>query len=356
MAIDTLDDLAPATPATTAEPATSTQVRSRRALLTAALGGLGGLLAARLGAPSPAAAAAGDPLLIGNTSNTAGTANTSLITASTGTALLVTQNGPGTALRGSAVGPGSIAGFFTAANGTGISGVTATPNTYGIFGSNDGAAGTGAAIRASGKNNNGLVATTANSAKAAVVATNSAFGGTAALFESTGGAEFNTGPAVRGYTDGGSDADVHPGGQYVDAAGEFAGFNGVIGASTEGGFGVYGRSPTGNGVRGETTSGDAVAGTATTGFGVSGQSVSSTGVFGGSQSGIGVWGRSLTGYAGNFEGQVRITKFLDLSENGTPATPAADTARLFVRDNGANKTELCVIFPGGNVVVIGTSV
>src|SRR4029078_7949274 len=93
-----------------------------------------------LSLPSTAAAAAGDALLIGDTSNTAGTANTTLTTASTGTALLVTQNGSGTALRGSAGGAGSIAGFFTAANGTGVSGVTGQPNSYGVFGSNDDAA------------------------------------------------------------------------------------------------------------------------------------------------------------------------------------------------------------------------
>ena len=101
--------------------------RSRRSLLAGALGGLVGLIAGRLGGPDPAAAVAGNPLIVGSTANDAGSAGTELKTNSAATALLVTQNGSGTALRGSAVGAGSIAGFFTAQNGTGISGVTGNP-------------------------------------------------------------------------------------------------------------------------------------------------------------------------------------------------------------------------------------
>jgi hypothetical protein len=177
--------------------------------------------------------------LIGNTTNTAGTANTSLTTASTGTALLVTQNGSGTALRGSAVGPGSIAGFFTAANGTGISGVTASPSTYGIFGSNDGAVGTGAAIRASGKNNNGLVATTANADKAAIVATNTGAIGAGAAIRASGAnnvdgvlATSDTGRALHGIS------SVGPG-----VVGESTSDAGVGGISTNY-VGVFGFSST----------------------------------------------------------------------------------------------------------------
>ena len=46
----------------------------------------GGFFASRLADPAPVLGAAGDPLIIGNTTNTAGTANTTLTTASTGTA------------------------------------------------------------------------------------------------------------------------------------------------------------------------------------------------------------------------------------------------------------------------------
>jgi hypothetical protein len=245
MPIETID---PATPV-------GTPVRSRRALLTAALGGLGGLLASRLGAPEPTAAAAGGPFVLG-AANSAGTSNSSLTTASTGTALLVTQNGSGTALRGSAVGPGSIAGFFTAANGTGISGVTASPNTYGVFGSNDGAAGTGAAIRASGKNNNGLAASTANPAKAGVFASNSGIAGTGAAIQALGGDN----------------------------------------------IGVDGLSTTYTGVRGTSSGGTGVLGSSTSSYGVQGYSANAAGVAAQSVYSYGLYGYSSFSYAGYFDG------------------------------------------------------
>jgi hypothetical protein len=152
------------------------QPRTRRALLAGLLGGAGALVAGAVGRVNPIRAVVANPVLMG-VNNDAGTGNTSLTTQSTGTALLVTQNGSGTALRGSAVGAGSIAGFFTAQNGTGISGVTGNPGSYGVFGQNNGAAGSAGAMRADGKNNHGLVATSASS-KNAVYASNS--GGTAA--------------------------------------------------------------------------------------------------------------------------------------------------------------------------------
>ena len=69
--------------------------RSRRSILGA------GLVLGSLGRPAQAQAASGGSLVMG-AANSAGTTNTSLTTASTGTALLVTQTGAGTALRGSA--------------------------------------------------------------------------------------------------------------------------------------------------------------------------------------------------------------------------------------------------------------
>jgi hypothetical protein len=148
----------------------SPRTRSRREMLTAALGGIAGFVAARLSKPDAASAAAGQPVIMGN-ANSAGTTNTSLATASTGSALLVTQNGTGTALRGSAVGAGSIAGFFTASNGTGISGVTGAGGSYGVFAQNNGAAGAAGALRAAGGNNDGVVATTSGTDAYAVQGT-----------------------------------------------------------------------------------------------------------------------------------------------------------------------------------------
>jgi hypothetical protein len=39
--------------------------------------------------------------------------------------------------------------------------------------------------------------------------------------------------------------------------------------------------------------------------------------------------------------------YTDMGEMTAPAAPAANTARIFVQDNGAGKTQLMVIFPTG---------
>ena len=157
----------------TPEPVPS-MPRSRRALLLGAVGSVAALVASRFGSPEATSAAAGDPLILGNTANTAGAANTTLATTSTGTALLVNQLGTGTALRGSAIGPNSIAGFFTATNGTGVSGVTGRDTSYGVYAANDAAnRNGGAAVRAAGQQNHGLVASTNNDEADAVRAVQS---------------------------------------------------------------------------------------------------------------------------------------------------------------------------------------
>jgi hypothetical protein len=105
------------------------------------------------------AGAAGGAIIMG-AANSAGTTNTSLATTSTGTAFLVTQNGSGTSFRASALGAGAIAGFYTSTSGPGVSGVTAGATQYGVYAANDaGTTNGGAALRASGQHNSGIVAT-----------------------------------------------------------------------------------------------------------------------------------------------------------------------------------------------------
>lgn len=45
---------------------------------------------------------------------------------------------------------------------------------------------------------------------------------------------------------------------------------------------------------------------------------------------------------------------VDLPEVTTPAAPGGNHARIFARDNGSGKTQLCVIFPTGAVQVLAT--
>lgn len=46
--------------------------------------------------------------------------------------------------------------------------------------------------------------------------------------------------------------------------------------------------------------------------------------------------------------------FVEMREMSDPAAPAADRARLFTRDNGSGKTQVCVRFPTGAVQVLAT--
>lgn len=49
-----------------------------------------------------------------------------------------------------------------------------------------------------------------------------------------------------------------------------------------------------------------------------------------------------------------VDSFIELSEIGDPAAPASNLGRLYVKDNGGGKTQLCVRFPTGAVQVIAT--
>ena len=125
----------------------TTEQRSRRAILVGAIGGLAGLVGSRIAWPDEAEAAAGGRMLLGR-ANSAGTKNTSLTTKTTGNALRVTQRGTGTALRG------------TNELGTAVSGATGNAAKFGVDAANNAAtAGGGAAMRATGGANQGLLAT-----------------------------------------------------------------------------------------------------------------------------------------------------------------------------------------------------
>jgi hypothetical protein len=57
---------------------------------------------------------------------------------------------------------------------------------------------------------------------------------------------------------------------------------------------------------------------------------------------------------GGAGGGVATDEFFEMQEMTAPAAPAANGARLFLRDNGAGKTQLCVIFNSGGVIVLAT--
>jgi hypothetical protein len=114
----------------------------------------------------------------------------------------------------------------------------------------------------------------------------------------------------------------------------------VQGTHTGGGLGVYGVSSTGYGVYGFSPN-----------IGVFGGSFNGVGVYGSSSGGPGVSGISSTGYAGSFAGRIRVTQYVDIPEMSAPASPAANDARIFVRDFGG-KTQVCAKFSNGSIVVM----
>ncbi len=357
-----------------------TEPRSRRAILAGAIGGLAGLLGVQLAQPNQARAASGDSLIIGNTSNDAGTSNTTLTTASSGTALLITQNGTGTALRGSAVGAGSIAGFFTANNGTGISGVTGNGGSYGVYAQNNGAAVTGGAMRAAGGNNNGLVATTANAAKAAIVATSSAEDGVAIVATNSSGAA-GTGGALRAAggnnnglvattanatkaaiiatntagSYGGGTAVVADGGSNTGVAGSSTSGFGVVGNSGSG-LGVVGNSGSSYGVTGNSGSSYGVSGNSTDGVGVNGFSnnsiavrgisPTSIGVYGTSTSGTGVYGISGSGYAVYGAGNGAVTGSFSKASGTFKIDHPLDPAHKFLQHSFVESPDMMNVYNG----------
>ena len=303
-------------------PLSSTsELRSRRALLAGTMGGIAALAATVIGGASRTGAAAGSSLIIGSTSNNAGTSNTSLTTSSTGTALLVTQNGTGTALRGSAVGSNSIAGFFTANNGTGISGVTGRSSSYGVFGQNNGAAGTGGAIRADGNQNHGLVGTSDNADRNGV---KGQAPGTGVYGEATSGSGETAGVFGVAYSDG------------VSA--------GVLGLGTVNASGVKGTADA-VGVLGQSTDGIGVVGSSNN-IGVIGYSVSEEALYGSSTSGFAVYGSTSTGTAGWFDGAVHVSGLLTKAGGGFKIDHPLDPATRYLIHSFVESPDMKNVYDG----------
>jgi hypothetical protein len=129
----------------------------------------------------------------------------------------------------------------------------------------------------------------------------------------------------------------------------------IMGEAGSNGTGVWAFSPNHYAVFARTDRGVAVSAESIgNGIGVLGQSINGRGVYGSSSTGVAVFGHSQTNYAGEFLGPVHTFTHHDMNEQPTPAAPPANMARIFVRDNGVGKTQLCVRFPSGAEQVIAT--
>ena len=160
--------------------------------------------------------------------NDGGTASTVLRARSDVDGFAVMQVGGGSAVRGSSL--AGAAGQFSSGQGAGVIGVSESPDGYGVIASTTSTTtGTGAAVKADGRQNSGLVATSSNGS--AVVAT--AYGDASAVKVLAPNAT-----AIRAATTGGGDvADCSA---VMCAGTELTGAIGVIAAtSTDEGSGVY---------------------------------------------------------------------------------------------------------------------
>jgi trimeric autotransporter adhesin len=331
-----------------ASPATPS--RSRRSLLLAALGGVGGAIASALGRPAATDAAAGSPLILGQT-NYAGTSATRLNTTSSGGAFWMTQNGSGSGVRGEAtIGTGGI--FLTAA-----------PNHYALIGQHTGSAGNGAAVEALGGSNTGLLATTASNAKYAIEASNTGSPGGLGAIHAVGGAHNgviatssdnasyavaathtgNSGTAIAAFANGGT---ALSGIATVSA-------DAVVGLASAG-RGVYGSSSDGFGIVGSGVSGVVGTGTDTFGAGVDGegQGTSGHGVVGSitqdTATASGVYGSSAgsTSYAGYFQGQVNVTGTLSKGGGSFRIDHPLDPANKILQHSFVESPDMLNIYNG----------
>jgi len=339
---------------------------SRRALLAAGLGSMVGFVASALGRPLPAAAANGDALVLGSTSNAAtGSTKVTIPTASIDSVWIIANGGSAKGLRATASGQDGV-GVLGEATGTSGFGVLAVSDTYigvagsgavdgvlgdsgtgsgvmgttntgtGVFGQAGATTGAGTGVKGesnspdgfgvSGVGNNGGTGVKGDG-KVGVFASS-----TAAGWMGVWGRHFGAGYGVAGDSiglvgvSGTSNAVDHPAtvgksqGDSTGVMGFSGGTNatlpaaraktGVFGQATQDSTsrGVLGVAGAGDGVRGEATSGAALRGTAS--------------------------GRA--GYGLRASGRVRLEKVsgvatIDASASAVTVTPGTDiTAASFV--------------------------
>jgi len=334
--------------------------KSRRAILAGAAGGLAGLILGGLGRPSETKAAAGDPIIMG-IANHAGVSNTTIET---------TSPSPGIALQMNNQGTGTGA-FMLSTGGVGLAAQTSSANKYGASVTNQGAAGgTGGAILATGKQNNGLVATTDNNSKYAVQATGAngtAIYGSAiqigiqgvgyrGIYGTTTAGFFAVGVSGNGGT-GTDNVGVY--GEVNNATGK--GVYGINHANSSTSFGVYGKTEgtdtDATGVRGVDNGGagitNGVKGTSSSSFGtgVWGEtSVDNTNAFGvygiAAGAGKGVVGSSITGYALYGFGNGLVTGSFSKASGTFRIDHPLDPANKFLQHSFVESPDMMNVYNG----------
>jgi hypothetical protein len=326
------------------DEATEAPLQSRRMLLAAAVGGLVGSVAAALGRPTVAEAAAGDTMKVGR-ENFAGASGTQLFATSSGGAFWATQYGFGSGVRGDSV--------------SGHGGVFATQHgdRYGLNVSNTNTgAGTGGAINADGGAHLGLRVAAASTAILATSVSDTAIDATMTEGVSSaihGFAKNTTGGGigVAGVSWGASGFGLL--GSAIDSSGTTHGVYGSAGSPN--GVGVEGYNPQGYGMKGL----GALAGVQGTtpaefGAGVEGSSAGSSGhgvvgfVTSDSGTAAGVYGSSAgsNSYAGYFEGNAAVTGTLSKGGGSFRIDHPLDPANRILQHSFVESPDMKNIYDG----------
>jgi hypothetical protein len=241
----------------------------------------------------------------------------------------------------------AVAGYSH--HGIGVQGQNGTsgPGVKGLSDSGpgvDGSSASGAGVSGSSTSSYGVSATSASSHAVHAVSTSNI--GVWAQGDNYGVHAQATGTGVYGQSS-----------SSIGVSGSSASSYGVFGGSTSG-SGVYGISEATNlaatvgvsyadstGVQGFTGPGSPPAAKPKTGvYGYANQDSTAKGVV----------GESSKGYAGFFLGKVYTSKWHEMTEISTPTAPSSSRARIFLKDNGAGRTQLCVRFHSGAVQVLAT--
>jgi hypothetical protein len=316
-----------------AEPQAQSKPTSRRALLAGVLGGLGTLFASAIGRASPVRAGVDGDVVLG----AANTASTPTQISNSTTSSLV-------------FGAQSV-------SGTGIIGQSTS--LYGVLGSSQEYVG----VQGTSTHSIGVRGDTNATDQSAVFG--HAVGDSTGVFGASGsGALPNAKDKTGVYGYAAQDAaSVGVQGESVDGIG-------LLGLATGSGvaaFGLFARSNSPDAAAiGARSSGNGAAILAKSGtgsfpapkaktavYGYAAQDSSARGLWGETTSGHAIHGTATSGFAGYFAGKVYTTSFHEMTEIASPAAPAANKARLFLRDSGS-KTQLCVRFSSGAIQVLAT--
>ena len=279
-------------------------LRTRRAVLAAALGAGAGSVLAALGRPVPASAADPNDVVLGGLNAATGT--TTITNGANAETVLAVGSSNGVAVAGSSgveEPPPSITTstgvYGISLDGTGVYG--ASQDGAGVYGATH-ATGVAAVV---GQGNEG----TGLHGHAGDVPLPAAPASTGVLGSATG-----AGTGVRGRSASGSGVVGVSNGESPDPGAPAA--TGV--------FGYAAQDANSRGITGQSVAGRGVNGLATTGRGVHGQATSGLGVRGYATSGVGVSGEATTGYALRTSGRIRLDK------SSGSATVAAGTSSVLV--------------------------